>query len=107
MFEQLVQLITMLKALAPEVTFKVFIVLWSIIGLRYIKVIPTSKWARAANIFFSLALSGVTFFSASNEEVVVVFTLTSGFAAALWELITKAYEYITKGDKPFSPPALG
>ena len=92
---------TAISTATPEALVKALFVLLAVVGLRWVKVIPNSSWARAANVIFSVMLSGVTTGSASPEEVAVM-TLTAGFAAGVWDLISTITAAKT-GKKLFAP----
>lgn len=101
MFEIILSFWTALQTAAPEAAVKSVITLLSILALRLVKVLPDSKWARAANVVFSVLLSGVTATSVSKEDV-LIFTLTSAFSSLLWDGISLLYVKV-KSVKPFSP----
>lgn len=103
MFDLFSQLWTMLQHAAPEAFVKALIVLFSVLALRVLSVVPTSKWARAANVTLSVLLSGALSGAVTQEEVLLL-TLTMSFSAGLWEAIVSAYKYINGGKKPFALP---
>ena len=82
------QLWSAIAGATPEALVKALFVLVAILGLRIVKVLPSSKWARAANVVFSVLLSGVVAGGASQSEVAVM-TLTAAFSAGVWDLIAK------------------
>jgi len=92
---------TMLLGAAPEAVVKGLFVLLAVLGLRLVKVLPTSSWARSANIVFSVMLSGVTAGVATQEEVAIA-TMSAGFAALLWDVVASLYEAKSGRGKPFS-----
>lgn len=105
MYELILNLWALLQVAAPASVIKAGITFVSILALRLLRVLPSSKWARAANVIFSILLSGATVSSVSAEEV-LVFTMTSAFSAFVWEVCTRSYQYIKDGKKPFELPAL-
>lgn len=101
MLDLFFQLWTALQSATPEAVVNSLIVLVCVVSLRLLSVLPSSTWARAANIVLSTllsnALSGVT-----NGEEVLLLTMTSLFASGLWELITRVYQYFNSQVKPFA-----
>jgi len=87
----------------PQALVKALFVLLAIIVLRFVKVLPDSKWARATNVVMSVLLSGVLTGGANQQEVAVM-TLTATFAAGVWDLLAALYVAKSGRAKPFSPP---
>jgi hypothetical protein len=88
-------LFDLLKVATPLALFTAAIVFISILAMRLLEVLPTSKWARAANLTFSVLLSGVLVGTVTQEEVVII-AMTTTFSASFWKVSKIAYEYITK-----------
>ena len=92
------QLWSAIAGATPEALVKALFVLVAILGLRFVKVLPSSAWARAANVVFSVLLSGVMAGGASQSEIAVM-TLTAAFSAGVWDLV--AALFAAKGKKLF------
>ena len=87
------QLWTTLGQVAPDAVVKALVVFLSVFTLRLLTVVPTSNWARAANLVLSTLLSGILAGSVRPEEVYLL-ALTSTFAATIWEVFVKLWEFI-------------
>ena len=93
MLEQFSTLWALLQSSAPEAVVNALIVFISILVLRALTLIPTSNWARAANIVFSVLLSGVTAHT-FDEKTLLLITMTSAFSATVWEVGVKIVTWI-------------
>jgi hypothetical protein len=69
----------------------------SVLGLRLVKLVPDSKWARAANAVLSVLLTGIT----PSQENGVIVPMTMIMAGLLWDAGAYAYEKLLKRGKPF------
>jgi len=101
MFELFTNLWTMLQTAGPESVIKALIVFVSIFVLRWLTIIPDSKWSRMANVIFSLALSGAMSSGVKQEEV-LIFSMTSALSAGIWEVCKLAYDFIEGKVSKFS-----
>lgn len=80
---------------APQSLVKAAIVFVAIICMRLAEVLPTSKWARAANLVFSVLLSGIMVGTVKAEEVYII-AMTTTFAGLFWKFAKSGYEYVFK-----------
>ena len=99
--DQFGPLLAMLKDATPQAIVGVFIIFISVFVLRYVKVLPDSKYARIANIVFAALLSGVTS-GASNQKEVALFAMTAAGASGLGHIVSELYEKYYKQPKAFS-----
>lgn len=82
LFSLLGEFLKLFGSVAPEAAAQAVVVLVSVFMLRLVKVLPNGKWARAANIVFTVILSGVV----PTEETAALYALTAALAGGLWEL---------------------
>jgi hypothetical protein len=89
-----------ISSAAPEAVVKALLVLLSVFVLRFVKVIPSSNWARATNVVMSVLLAGVNTSSASQQDL-ALFAMTAAFSSGAWDLIAALWT-AKKGAKPFA-----
>lgn len=99
-FNLLLEFLRTYASLLPEAAAKAVIVLISVFVLRALTIIPSSNWARAANVLFSVLLSGAL--TGATESEVAVLSMTAAFAASLWEACVWAWTTLLKRQKPFT-----